>query len=77
MVWLKNIKIGDKIAKADFSPENTGSWGHLEVDLSTREVISIEHVPGYQMFYPGHAKRKLIEMAQTKDNRTECLVMWY
>lgn len=77
MVWLKNIEITDKTAKADFSPENTGVWGHLEVELSTQKVISIEHVPGYEMFYPGHTKQKLLEIAQTGDTATECLVMWY
>lgn len=77
MLKLKNIKIKNNIAQADFTPENTGLWGHIEVDLSTQEVIAVKHVPEYEMFYPGHAKRKLIEMAQTRDNRTECLVMWY
>lgn len=77
MVRLKNIEINDKIAKADFTPENTGLWGHIEVDLSTREVIEVKHVPEYEMFYPSHAKRKLIEMAEAGDAQTECLVMWY
>ena len=77
MVRLKNIEIGDKIAKADFIPESTGLWGHIEVDLATQEVVSVKHVPEYEMSYSGHAKRKLIEMAKTGDTRTECLVMWY
>lgn len=77
MVRLKNIEIGDKSAKADFTPEDTGLWGHIEVNLSTEEIAFVKHVPEYEMFYPGHVKRKLIEMAKTGDTQTECLVMWY
>lgn len=77
MVRLKNIEIEKTIAKADFSPESTGLWGHIEVDLSTQEIVSVKHVPGYGISYSGHAKYKLVEMAETGDVRTECLVMWY
>ena len=44
MLKLKNIKIKNNIAQADFSPENTNIWGHVEVNLQSREITSCNNV---------------------------------
>lgn len=76
MLKLKNIKIKNNIAQADFSPENTNIWGHIEVNLQSREITSCNNVEGYGSSYRAHAKWKLVELAQTNEPPTECLVMW-
>ncbi|MBR2895797.1 MAG: hypothetical protein IKC03_09105 [Oscillospiraceae bacterium] len=77
MLRLKNIKVGDKIAEADFIPEDSQECGHIVVDLERKEVIAITHVKGYEIMHPSHAKRQLLRMADAGDHRKECLVMWY
>lgn len=77
MVRLKSIKIGNKTAEADFYPEDSNICGHVIVNLETGELISLKEVPGYGMSYSGHTRQRLIKMAKEKDNRNECLVMWY
>lgn len=77
MVRLKNIKIEGKTAEADFYPEDSNICGHVIVDLETGEIISLKEVPGYGVSYSGHARQRLIKMEKEKDNRRECLVMWY
>ena len=54
MLRLKNVKIGNKYAEADFYPENSLQVGHIVVDLSTREIVSCVSVPGYGPMYEGH-----------------------
>ena len=77
MVRLKNIKIGDKVAEADFYPEDSDISGHMVVDLETREITDFRDVPGFGVSYRGHAFWRLIKMAKENDKRTECIVMWY
>ena len=77
MVRLKNIKIANGIAEADYYPENSEQCGHIVVDLSSQEYIHYEEVADYGRNYPGHAKWCLIEMAEAGDTAEERLVMWY
>lgn len=77
MLRLKNIKIGNEYAEADFYPESGQESGHIIVDLSIGEIVSCIDVSGYGASYRGHALQRLVKMAQEKDTRTECLVMWY
>lgn len=77
MLRLKNIKINSEVAEADFYPEDSETKGHIVVNLHTREIQSIQHVPGYEFMYPGHARHRLVEMAKEHDESSESLVMWY
>lgn len=77
MLRLKNVKIGNKYAEADFYPENSLQVGHIVVDLSTREIVSCISVPGYGPMYEGHARQGLTRMADEGDTTSERLVMWY
>lgn len=77
MLRLKNVRIVEKIAEADFYPEDRDKFGHIKVDLSTNEIISCDDVPGFGASYNGHARQRLARMAKEKDHREECLVMWY
>ncbi len=77
MVRLKNIKINDNTAEADFIPEDSSQNGHVVVNLSTGELVSCEDVKGYGASYPGHAMMKLIQLAKEHSTEKECLVMWY
>ena len=73
----KNIKINNCYAEADFFPEDTKIPGHIIVDLQSEEIFFIRDVQKYEFMYPGHAIKKLIQMAKENDTRTECIVMWY
>ena len=77
MLRLENIVIGSKIAEADFFPENEKLSGHICVNLSTEEIEHIDHVPGYEFMYPGHARQRLVRMAKEHDTRSSCVVMWF
>lgn len=77
MLRLRNVKIGSKYAEADFYPEDGQEFGHVVVDLSDGEITSCAEVSGYGPSYKGHARQRLVEMAQKNDTRSECLVMWY
>lgn len=77
MLRLKNIRIGSEYAEADFYPEDSQVAGHVVIDLSSEEVATCADVSGYGASYRGHATQQLVKMAQEKDTRTECLVMWY
>ena len=77
MLHLKNVKIGSEYAEADFYPEDSKEAGHVVVNLSNGEIESCIEVPGYGASYRGHALQKLLKMAEEKDTRRECRVMWY
>lgn len=77
MLRLENIVIGEKIAEADFIPEDETKSGHIRVNLETEEIESVDHVPGYEFMYPGHARQRLVRMAKEHDTRTSCLVVWF
>ena len=77
MLRLKNISIAGNTAEADFFPEDGAAYGHIVVDLESEEIIHIDHASGYEMIYPGHARKQLVHMAKSNDCRSECTVMWY
>lgn len=81
MVRLKNIKINDRTAEADYFPEDSTAPGHIVVDLSSEEIMSATYADGYEppydASYKGHALWTLLEMAKAGDTSTERLVMWY
>lgn len=77
MLRLKNIKINNRFAEADFYPEDIENPGHIVVDLESEEILSIRNVPGYEYMYPGHARKKLVQMANEGNASAECIVVWY
>ena len=77
MLRLKNVKINEKVAEADFYPEGSKSHGHIVVDIAKEDEISCSIVDGYGPAYAAHAKTRLIRIAKERDTRTECVVMWY
>ena len=77
MLRLKNIRIGNGKAEADFYPEDSIKAGHIVVNLESKEIVTCEDVPGYGESYRGHAKQHLIKMAKENNNATERTVMWY
>ena len=77
MLQLKNIRIENGMAEADFYPEDSKTAGHIVVDLKNEMVVFCESVPGFGESYVGHAKLHLIKMAKQKITATERLVMWY
>ncbi len=77
MLRLKNVKIGNEYAEADFFPEDGEKAGHVIVDLSNGEISACDNVPGFGESYAGHARQRLVRMAKEKDYRNECIVMWY
>lgn len=77
MLRLKNIKINDGIAEADYSPEDSNWWGHIVVDAKNEEIIHAEENDEYGSSYRGHALWKLVDLFKANDKRTECTVMWY
>lgn len=77
MLRLKNIKIGNGKAEADFYPEDSQKAGHIVVSLSEKKIIACDDVPGYGESYRGYAKQHLIKMANENNTATERTVMWY
>ena len=77
MVRLVNIKMNEKVAEADFVPEDSKAAGHIRVDLETGNIMDCVDVPGYGASYRAHARQGLVRMAKERDSRTECLIMWY
>lgn len=77
MLRLKNIRIGNGKAEADFYPEDSTSAGHIVVSLESKEIVACEDVLGYGESYRGHAKQHLIKMAKENNTATERTVMWY
>lgn len=77
MLRLKNIVISHKTVEADYSPENSGWWGHIIVDLDEREILSVDEHPEYGASYKGHAFWKLLDISECKNPTSECTVMWY
>lgn len=77
MLRLKNIRIGNGKAEADFYPEGSERAGHIVVSLENNEIIDCKDVPGYGESYRGHAKQHLIKMAKENTIATERTVMWY
>lgn len=80
MLTLKNIKIEDGIAEADFYPEDSQECGHIVVDTKAGQwgkIISCVHMEEYGEMYSAHAWMHLVELAKSGDNRTFSRVMWY
>lgn len=77
MLRLKNIKIENSIAEADYFPEDGAQHGHIVVDLSSGEIICYEKVTSFGMSYPGHARQRLVDLYKSNHLEPECLVIWY
>ena len=77
MLRLKNVKIGNEYAEADFYPEDADRAGHVVIELVDGEIVTCTKVPGYGESYSDHARQRLVKMAKENDTRIECLVMWY
>ncbi len=77
MLRLKNIRINDAFAEADYYPETSEVPGHIVVNLSTEEVETLEEAKGYSDMHPAHALVALLRMAKNKDESTEKTVRWY
>ena len=76
MLRLKNIKVRNDYAEADFYPEDGNEAGHVVVDLTSGEITSCVDVPGYGASYSGHARQRLVSIAKQNTDCSECLVMW-
>ena len=77
MLRLKNIRIENNVAEADFYPEDCPTCGHIVVDLVSGKVVSYSEVMDYGASYLAHARQNLLRLAAEKSLQTECLVMWY
>ena len=77
MLRLRNIKVSGNIVEAEYSPESSGVWGHISVDVNNEEIIHSEEVSGYSEFYRWHAFWKLIDIVKSHSDVKECIVMWY
>lgn len=78
MLRLRNIKIENGIAEADYFPEDGKKSAHIVVNLGSGEIVSFGRVDGYTWdAYPAHACQKLLSLAEEGSTDTECLVMWY
>ena len=77
MLRLKNIKIENGTAEADFFPENSNTAGHIVVDIQSETIRSCERVEGFGESYEGHAKLHLLRMAKQNITDKERVVMWY
>lgn len=77
MVRLKNIQFHNRIAEADYYPEEGLAKGYLAVDLESEEIQSFERAGDFGDSYLGHARARLVEMYKEGSTRKECLIMWY
>jgi hypothetical protein len=78
MVTLKNIKINPDTAEADYSPEDSNWWGHIVVNLKSREIISCDRHPEYRnSSCASHARNRLIELSKEEKIPEKSVVMWY
>lgn len=81
MVRLRNIKRDEKIIEADYFPEGKEDFGHVAVDIKTKEIISVtmakEDLECYYDTYFGFAARRLRELIDAEELPETCLVMWY
>jgi len=77
MLRLRNIKVSGNIVEAEYSPESSGVWGHISVDVKNEEIVHAEEISDYGESYRGHALWKLIDIVKTSSDEKECLVMWH
>ena len=76
MLYLKNIVKSENVIEAEFSPEDSKWWGHISVNTATEEVVC-DNNENYGLSYKAHAMWKLLEIVKSKEDITECTVMWY
>ena len=79
MVFLKNIaKQGNKIS-CNYSPEESGEIGYVEVDISTREYTRKEktNYDNDTESYIFKARCKLLDLANASPIPKESRVVWY
>lgn len=77
MVRLEKIRISDKMAEADFFPEDSKVCGHVKVDLNTGEYAETVSVDGYDLGYANHAARELVRISKEGEIPESRIVMWY
>ncbi|WP_288154980.1 hypothetical protein [uncultured Sharpea sp.] len=86
MVILRNlIKTSDNIIECDYYPEDRKTYGHVSINVETREIIEKdskrEENDEIDMYF-NHAALKLLKIGETdafKNNsfKSEYSVMWY
>ena len=63
---------------ADYYPEDEKAFGHIEVDLNTKEISYLDKAKGYEYSScPLHAKKALLKMTELDTIPKEKVVMWY
>ena len=69
MVRLKNIRFHNRIAEADYYPEEGLVKGHLVVDLEFEEIRSFDRAGDFGDSYLGHARARLVELHKEGSTR--------
>ena len=78
MITLRNIKRTNNIIEADYYPENENVFGHVAIDLNTKEIISNVDAEGYEnTTCATHAKYELLRMKDLKEFPEKRVVLWY
>lgn len=77
MLLLKNIRINNNVAEADYYPEGENRCAHIVVDTDKWEILQDNPIPGYGMMYSGHALGTLVKMTMEKSKDTERVVKWF
>lgn len=79
MVRLKNIEVDNNIAKCEYYPEEAEEFGTIEVDLTTKMVISVTYPKKqYSEAYPFYARCRLIDICISSEViPNEVICMWY
>ena len=77
MVLLERIKKNEKTIEADFYPETSENFGHIEIDIESGEIKKQTHVEGFDNGYASHACRELKRIMKENVIPEKRLVMWY
>ena len=77
MVRLERIEINGRMAEADFYPEDSTQYGHVVVNLDTRDYTETVSVSDYGLSYAHHAARELVRISKEGDIPERRTVMWY
>ena len=78
MIKLKNIVIDGQIAKCEIFPEDSNSFGILEVNLETKEILNLLLPLGYEWCksHIEHARDYLCSVYQEESIPNEKLIIW-
>jgi len=79
MVFLENITKESNKISCNYSPENSGEFGFVEVDIKTREYISKKktNYDSDTETYIFKARCKLLDLAIKSPIPKESRVVWY